>query len=95
MIKLSDETKTIKAKTKNHEIGDVVDNSVYLAGLDSNNLCLKRGDNVLNYFGDVQTALKRSLNYIIKGSDKELTLLRMEQQIKELHKAIEGMNSGK
>ena len=91
MIKLSDETKTITIKSKNHNIGDIVDNSVYLDGLDSNNIVLRRGDLILNYFGDVQTALKRSLNYIVKGSNEELTLERINKQIEELHKAIEGM----
>jgi len=91
MIKLSNETRTVKVKSKNQEIGDIVDNSVYLVGLDSNNLALKQGDNILNYFGDVQTALKRSLNYIIKGSSEELTLERINKQIEELHKAIEEM----
>ena len=91
MIKLSNETRVVKVKSKNQEIGDIVDNSVYLVGLDSNNLALKQGDNVLNYFGDVQTALKRSLNYIIKGSSEELTLERINKQIEELHKAIEEM----
>ena len=91
MIKLSNETRTVKVKSKNQEIGDIVDNSVYLVGLDSNNLALKQGDNILNYFGDVQTALKRSINYIVKGSDKELTLERINKQIEELHKAIEEM----
>ena len=91
MIKLSDETKTITIKSKNHNIGDIVDNSVYLDGLDSNNIVLRRGDLILNYFGDVQTALKRSLNYIVKGSNEELTLERINKQIEELHKAIEGI----
>ncbi len=91
MIKLSDETRVLKVKTKEHEIGDTIDNSVYLKAIDANNIALVRGTSVLNYFGDVQTALKRSLNYIIKGSEKELTLLRMEKQIEELHKAIEGI----
>ena len=94
MIKLSNETRTVKVKSKNQEIGDIVDNSVYLVGLDSNNLALKQGDNILNYFGDVQTALKRSINYIIKGSSEELTLERINKQIEDLHKAIEGMNNG-
>ena len=91
MIKLSDEKKEITVDTRNHKKGDIVDNSVYLVGLDSNNLALKRGDTVLNYFGDVQTALKLSLNYIVKGSSEELTLLRIEKQIKELHTAIKGL----
>ena len=88
MIKLSNETRTVKVKSKHHEVGDIVDNSVYLEALDSNNLVLKRGDTILGYFGDVQTAFKRSLNYIIKGSDEELTLERITKQIDELHKAI-------
>ncbi len=88
MIKLSDEKRTLTKDTKYLKTGDIVDNSVYLEVLDSNNLVLKRGDTVLNYFGDVQTALKRSLNYIIKGSNEELTLKRIEQQIIELHKVI-------
>ena len=91
MIKLSNETRVVKVKSKNQEIGDIVYNSVYLVVLDSNNLALKQGDNILNYFGDVQTALKRSLNYIIKGSSEELTLERINKQIEELHKAIEEM----
>lgn len=89
MIKLSNETKIVKADSKLHKKGDILDNSVYLIGLDTNNLALQRGNTILNYFGDVQVALKRALNYIIKGSDEELTLLRIEKQIKELHKAIE------
>ena len=95
MIKLSDEQKVIEKDSKNHKKGDVVDFSVYLERLDANNLVLKRGDTILNYFGDVQTALKRSLNYIVKGSEKELTLLRIEQQIKELHEAIDNLKGGK
>ena len=94
MIKLSDETRVVTTKSKHHEIGDIVDNSVYLDSLDSNNVVLKRGDYIMGYFGDVQTALKRSLNYIVKGSNEELTLERINKQIEELHKAIEGMKNG-
>ncbi len=94
MIKLSNETKTVKVKSKLHDVGDVIDNSVYLVGLDSNNLALRRGDTHLNYFGDVQTALKVSLNYIVKGSEEELTLERILNQINELNEAIKEIKRG-
>jgi len=94
MIKLSNETKTVKVKSKLHDIGDVIDNSVYLVGLDTHNIALKRGDTILNYFGDVQTALKVSLNYIVKGSEKELTLERILNQINELNEMIKEIRNG-
>ena len=72
--------------------GEIVDHSLYLDGYDSNNVCLKRGDNILNYFGDVRTALTRSLNYAIKGSKDELTLEMILDKIEELDTNIKELN---
>ena len=88
MIKLVDETRINKK-------GETVDNSLYLIGVDSNNLALARGDTHINYFRDVRTALTRSLNYAIKGSDTELSLEmimskieELDTNIKELHESL-------
>ena len=93
MIQLTNETKTITKKSKNHNVGDIVDNSLYLVRVDSNNLALKRGNNIENYFGDVRTALYRSLNYALKGSEEALslefiikTINGMDESIKRLEK---------
>ena len=91
MIKLTNETKTITKESKHLKIGDVVDNSLYLVRVDANNLALKRGDNIENYFGDVRTALNRSLNYALKGSSVALSLESMMDIIKSMDKAIEGL----
>ena len=67
MIRLTEETKVNKK-------GETVDNSLYLVRVDSNNLALKRGETIENYFGDVRTAFTRALNYAIKGSEASLKL---------------------
>ena len=92
MIKLTDETRVVKVKSKTNNIGDVVDNSLYLVRVDSNNLGLKRGDTVENYFGDVRTALYRSLNYALKGSETALSLESMLQTIKSMDEAIKRLD---
>ena len=81
MIKLVDETRVNKK-------GETVDNSLYLIGVDSNNLALARGDTPINYFGDLRTALTRSLNYAIKGSETELSLEMILSKIEELDNNI-------
>ena len=93
MIQLTNETKVIKKKSKHLDIGDIVDNSLYLVRVDSNNLALKRGDVVENYFGDVRTALKRSLNYAIKGSSVALSLESMMEIIASMDEAISGLRN--
>jgi len=82
MIKLVDETRVNKK-------GETVDNSLYLIGVDSNNLALARGETPINYFGDVRTALTRSLNYVIKGSEEELSLEMIMSKIEELDRNIQ------
>ena len=72
--------------------GEIVDNSLYLGGLDSNNLAIYRGETPLNYFGDVRTALTKSLNYAIKGSVEEVSLEMIQSKIEELDKNIKELN---
>ena len=93
MIKLTDETRVVKKKTMHHEVGDVVDNSLYLVRIDDNNLALKRGNTVENYFGCVRTALKRSLNYAIKGSSEALNIESMLKTINGIDEAINKLES--
>jgi hypothetical protein len=92
MIKLTDETKTITVKTKNHNVGDVVDNSLYLERLDANNLVLRRGTVIQNYFGDVRQCLHRSLNYAVKGSDVALSLESILETIKSMDETIKRLD---
>ena len=92
MIKLTDETKTVTVKSKNYNVGDVIDNSLYLERLDANNLVLRRGDVIQNYFGDVRVALYRSLNYAIKGSDVALSLESMLKTIKSMDDTIKRLD---
>lgn len=92
MIQLTNETKTIEKDSKNFKKGDIIDNSLYLERLDSNNLVLRRGDNIENYFGDVRTALYRSLNYAIKGSDTALSLESILQTIKSMDETIKRLD---
>ena len=84
MIKLIDETRV-------NNKGKTVDNSLYLVGADSNNLAIARGETPINYFGDVRTALTRSLNYAIKGSETELSLEMILSKIEELDRNIKDM----
>ena len=77
-----------ESKKRTNKKGIEVDATVYLDKIDDNNLILKQGEDTLAYFGDVRTALKRSLNYIVKGSEDELTLIRVLQQIIYLDNAI-------
>lgn len=88
MIQLTKETKTVDKETTKSKIGDTIDYSLYLVRVDSNNLALKRGDRIENYFGDVRTALKRSLNYAIKGSETELTLNSILETVKHIDEQI-------
>lgn len=86
MIRLTTETKVDKD-------GNEVDNSFYLDGVDSNNLCIKRGTTIINYFGDVRTAFTRALNYCIKGSNEELTMQSIIDKVEELDNNIkEGLD---
>ena len=91
MVKLTDEKRVVDKDSKHLKKGDIVDDSVYLVRIDNNNLALKRGDTILNYFGDVKTALKRSVNYAVKGSVTEMSLELMANQIESIHRAIEGL----
>lgn len=88
MIKLTNETRTVTKDSKHFKRGDKVDNSLYLVRVDSNNLALMRGKTVENYFGDVRTALKRSLNYAIKGSSEALELETIVKMIASMDAAI-------
>ena len=92
MIQLTNETKTITKKSKNRNVGDIVDDSLYLVRVDSNNLALKRGDNIENYFGDVRTALYRSLNYALKGSEEALTLAMIKRMIQSMDDTIKHLD---
>ena len=94
MIKLTDETKIVTKASKNYKVGDVVDNSLYLVRVDSNNLALKRGDTIENYFGDVRTALYRSLNYALKGSEEALTLEYIKKTIQSMDDTIKRLDKG-
>ena len=85
MIKLTHEERMNKK-------GEIVDNSLYLGGLDSNNLAIYRGETPLNYFGDVRTALTKSLNYAIKGSVEEVSLEMIQSKIEELDNNIKELN---
>ena len=92
MIKLTDETRIVKVKTKENEIGDEVDNSLYLVRVDKHNLGLMRYGRIENYFGDVRQCLYRSLNYAIKGSDVALSLESMLQTIKSMDEGIKRLD---
>ncbi len=92
MIQITDEVKTVtdnKFLKDKSKIGTIVDNSLYLVRIDENNLALQRGGKPLNYFGDVRTALKRSLNYAIKGSKEKLTLEFILETVQYMDKKIE------
>ena len=92
MIQLTNETKTIDRDTKNFKKGDSVDNSLYLVRIDSNNLAIKRGENIENYFGDVRVALTRSLNYALKGSEVALSLESIMDTIRSIDEKIERLD---
>ena len=92
MIKLTDETKIVTKASKNYKVGDVVDNSLYLVRVDSNNLALKRGDTIENYLGNVRTALYRSLNYALKGSEEALTLEYIKKTIQSMDDTIKRLD---
>ncbi len=92
MIKLTDEYRVVKTKTKYNNVGDKVDDSLYLVRIDDNNLAIKRGDKVLNYFGCVRTALYRSLNYAIKGSEVALSLESIMSTIKNTDDVIKRLD---
>jgi len=84
MIKLLEES------GKNNK-GETIDKSIYLIRLDTNNLAISRGKTVINYFGDVRTALKRSLNYVVKGSTQEFTLEAILDTIRIMDKKIDSL----
>ena len=68
--------------------GKKVDNTLFLVRVDSNNLALMRGETIENYFGDVRTALTRSLNYAIKGSSEALTLENILKVVESMDETI-------
>ena len=92
MIKLTDEYRVVKIKTKHNNVGDKVDDSLYLVRIDDNNLGIKRGGKVLGYFGCVRTALYRSLNYAIKGSEVALSLESIRDSIKSMDDVIKRLD---
>ena len=68
--------------------GIEVDSTLYLERLDSNNLVLKEGDTLLNYFGDARVALNRSLNYALKSSSVHLSLEEILSTVKHMDSVI-------
>ena len=93
MIKLTDEVRIVTKKTKHNEVGDEVDHSLYIERLDDNNLVIKRGNTILNYFGDVRTCISRSLNYAVKGSSVALSIESMMQTIESMDSTIKQLRS--
>jgi hypothetical protein len=79
-------------RQRTNKKGEEVDATIYLERLDSNNLVLKEGETVLNYFGDVRVALKRSLNYALKSSSVHLSLESMLQTIDGMDEKISLLN---
>ncbi len=92
MIQLTNEFKICKVKTKNYNVGDKMDDSLYLVRVDANNLAIKRGDKIENYFGDVRTALYRSLNYALKGSEVALSLESIRDVINGMDDVIKRLD---
>jgi len=78
-----------KQQTRVNRKGEEVDATIYLERVDSNNLVMKEGTTVLNYFGDVRVALKRALNYAVKGSPEALSLEGILDIVKTIDKNIE------
>jgi len=74
--------------TRLNKKGEEIDATIYLDRLDSNNLVIKEGEKVLNYFGDVRTALRVSLNYAIKVPKVALSLENMLSVIDGIDKNI-------
>ena len=93
MITLVEKTKKIKKMPfgENLKVGEVVDASITLSILDSNNLVLKEGEHVLGYFGDVRTAFKKSLDFVIKGSTEELVVESVLDAISALDAKIDSL----
>lgn len=75
-------------RTRKNKKGVEIDSTIYLERLDSNNLVIKEGENILAYYGDVRTALRRSLNYAIKGSTEALSLETIVSAVKRIDEAI-------
>lgn len=46
-------------RSRTNKKGVEVDATIYLERLDSNNLVIKEGEDILAYYGDVRTALRR------------------------------------
>lgn len=74
--------------TRKNKQGKDIDATMYLERLDNNNLVLKQGDRILAYYGDVKTALTRSLNYAIKDSDTQLNLENILNIVKSMDESI-------
>jgi len=70
-----------------------VDATIYLERLDSNNLVLKEGENILGYFGDARVALTRSLNYALKSSAVHLSLENILEIVKSMDATIKTLKS--
>lgn len=75
-------------RSRTNKKGVEVDATIYLERLDSNNLVIKEGKDILAYYGDVRTALRRSLNYAIKGSTEALSLETILSTVKRIDEAI-------
>ena len=80
-------------RSRTNKKGVEVDSTIYLERLDSNNLVLKEGENILAYYGDVRTALRRSLSYAIKGSTEALSLETILSTIKHIDEAIDELKN--
>ena len=88
--------------TKLNRKGEEVDASLYLIHFDKYNLAIIEGKptidtngktkrNVIGYYGDVKTALKRSINIAIKNQSDGVELTTMLQRIDDLTEHIDSL----
>ncbi len=86
--------------TKLNRKGEEVDASLYLIHFNVNNLAIvegkpttdargKKRTNVLGYYGDVKTALKRSINLSIKNGSEVVELSEVLKRIDDLENHIQ------
>ena len=92
----------LSTATKLNRKGEEVDASLYLIHFDRYNLAIIEGKptvdasghkvrNVVGYYGDIKTALKRSINIAIKNDSDGAELSVMLQRIDDLTEHIDSL----
>jgi len=88
--------------TRKNKKGEIVDASIKLILFDKHNFAIVKGEpgekgyntsSIIGFFGDFRTALKKSLDIVIKQAGDPLEISKILQRINELDERINKLES--